>query len=332
MTDMVQRSREAERVQGKSETKKLPKRKAQKALISFADDEEGDAAPVIKKAKFNPKLVSAGEEQPRAMNNTPMPRAPPKEKAEKPAVETREPSRPAKATPPLISKPAALSLPASRSPSPPTSPEPEQRKKAKVDDEIAALKASLRRSNPTAPAKQDKPRSALEAMIPATAMRGRKRKNGGGADDDASLAMFNAFKAKLQSAPKEEKPRVSGVVGMDDKGDEEIHAQADDEEARLCDLHFIVDCQSCNAWDRQQPEEEEEDDHGAWMSHSLSFAKDRLGKDLEWKRKTEEELVVIDPREKAQELKVAKKKDFKPDSRIQNARLGDGNRDKRRQR
>jgi peptidyl-prolyl cis-trans isomerase SDCCAG10 len=40
------------------------------------------------------------------------------------------------------------------------------------------------------------------------------------------------------------------------------------------------------------------------MTHALSFAKDRLGKDLTWKRKNEEELVVIDPREKEKEIKL----------------------------
>lgn len=39
------------------------------------------------------------------------------------------------------------------------------------------------------------------------------------------------------------------------------------------------------------------------MSHALNFDKDRLGKDLNWRKKNEEELVVIDPREKARDLK-----------------------------
>lgn len=38
------------------------------------------------------------------------------------------------------------------------------------------------------------------------------------------------------------------------------------------------------------------------MSHALSFEKDRLGKDLTWKRKNEQELVVIDPREREREI------------------------------
>ncbi|KAK3059925.1 hypothetical protein LTS18_009748 [Coniosporium uncinatum] len=333
--DMVKKSREEARVQDKVQKKKqAPKRKANKALMSFEDEEE-DVVPVVKKAKFNTKLVSAGQEEPEILNNAPMPKAPPKRKAEKAAVETREPSPPQRvASPPPKAKVTPRAL--SRSPSPQTSPEPEvQRRKAKVDDEIAALKASLRRSNPSAPAKQEKPKSALEAMVPATATRGRKRKpvrgGGGGDDEDAALAMFNAFKAKLDSASKGEKPRErktadTGLNGIEANGAGPAAAD-DDEEARLCDLHFIVDCQSCNAWDEQQQqagekEEEEDDDDKAWMSHSLSFAKDRLGKDLEWKRKNEEELVVIDPREKAVELGVERKKEWKKDGGGGGARSG----------
>jgi peptidyl-prolyl cis-trans isomerase SDCCAG10 len=39
------------------------------------------------------------------------------------------------------------------------------------------------------------------------------------------------------------------------------------------------------------------------MSHALSFEKDRLGKDLTWKKKNEEELIVIDPREKEKTIR-----------------------------
>jgi peptidyl-prolyl cis-trans isomerase SDCCAG10 len=48
------------------------------------------------------------------------------------------------------------------------------------------------------------------------------------------------------------------------------------------------------------------DDEG-WMSHKLSFAADRLGKDLTNRKKAEEELIVIDPREKARALKEGKR-------------------------
>ena len=126
----------------------------------------------------------------------------------------------------------------------------------------------------------------------------------------------------------------------------------DDNEAHLCDLHFIANCQSCSKWDQpkqhhrrhnrsrhlQSPrnkeidfrphtvddcksnavpspvaasptssisDDDDNDDDGGgtgWMTHALSFAKDRLGKDLTWKQKNEEELLVIDPREKEREI------------------------------
>lgn len=79
----------------------------------------------------------------------------------------------------------------------------------------------------------------------------------------------------------------------------------EDAEASLCDLHFIPNCQSCSNWDRTEREGEEEGEGGEvtgdlW-GHALSFEKDRLGKDLNWKKKNEE-LVVIDPREKQKEI------------------------------
>ena len=43
------------------------------------------------------------------------------------------------------------------------------------------------------------------------------------------------------------------------------------------------------------------------MSHALSFKDDKLGKDLSYRKKAEDELVVIDPREKARTLKEEKR-------------------------
>jgi peptidyl-prolyl cis-trans isomerase SDCCAG10 len=51
---------------------------------------------------------------------------------------------------------------------------------------------------------------------------------------------------------------------------------------------------------------EVDDDRGG-MSHALSFKADKLGKDLSYRKKAEEELMVIDPREKARTLKEEKK-------------------------
>src|SRR5438045_5912292 len=100
-------------------------------------------------------------------------------------------------------------------------------------------------------------------------------------------------------------------VGSDVPAAEAAGNDGRDDEAALCDLHFIADCQSCSNWDRHREsieggdDEDEDKDDTDWMTHALSFAKDRLGKDLTWKRKNEEELVVIDPRERERRKAVA---------------------------
>lgn len=68
------------------------------------------------------------------------------------------------------------------------------------------------------------------------------------------------------------------------------------------------------------------DDDKAWMSHALSFAKDKLGKSLEWKRKNKEELLVVDPKEKAAEIKEGKKKDRHKESGNEKGGEGRGKR------
>ncbi|KAI9850252.1 MAG: Peptidyl-prolyl isomerase cwc27, partial [Pleopsidium flavum] len=195
---------------------------------------------------------------------------------------------------------------------------------------IAELKASMKRTIATAPADSTRQKSALEQMIPEGSTRGRKRKygaNGNMGDDKEALSILNEFRAKLDRAPPESRPPASpgGVLqsnqnekaAVDDNGinnptptNTNTNANAEDNddegEAHLCDLHFIANCQSCQAWDKRAfngGADPEEDDDSGWMSHALSFEKDRLGKDLTWKRKNEEELVVIDPREKGKEIK-----------------------------
>ena len=130
------------------------------------------------------------------------------------------------------------------------------------------------------------------------------------------MKILDAFKAKLDRGDRD------GDVDMDepkgkapDKARSNGHVagnntQAEDDEAALCDLHFIANCQSCSNWERNGEGLEgdavdgKDESDTNWMTHALSFAKDRLGKDLTWKRKNEEELVVIDPREKEKEIKL----------------------------
>ena len=305
----------------KSEQKKKGRKKAGKTLLSFGGDEgeDGVVEPVIKKAKFNTKLVSApapvnGSEEKREE------KASSKAKGEKLIRQQHTkavspPALPKQNSHPETQLPLRDNEKPSRAPS--SSPEPQQVEKVsslleRTNAQIAELKASMKRNIPTANTGSTRKKSALEQMIPENSMRGRKRKHGMKDDkaaDAQALQILNAFRAKLANAP----PEASDASDVPMNKAEPEQAQMangngdaeDDEEAHLCDLHFIANCQSCQSWDKLPADitQDNEDDDTGWMSHALSFEKDRLGKDLTWKRKNEEELVVIDPREKAKGIK-----------------------------
>ncbi|KAI9800467.1 MAG: Peptidyl-prolyl isomerase cwc27 [Piccolia ochrophora] len=334
--DMVPRVKAVKAVtRDEAAPKKKAKKKTGKALLSFGED-EGDAvdvAPVTKKAKYNTKLISS--EQPpdaTATDDVPIRTAPSttRTKSPSPKPQFRPPPTPPK---PTVAKtlPTRPSQTSSRSST--SSPEPPQVEKVtslldKTNAQIAELKASMKRNVAPAPAASGRKKSALEQMIPETSTRGRKRRHGAtsgtASSDKAALDILNTFKKTLDQARPESKPeRVASPLGNgaarkphpaanvpDDDND-------DDEEAHLCDLHFIANCQSCQAWHTDPDPSTSStalpagnnavDDDAGWMSHALSFEKDRLGKDLTWKRKNEEELVVIDPREKGKEILDKKK-------------------------
>ena len=295
--DMVKRVQVAHNTEPEVKKPKKTKRKAGKNLMSFGGDEgeEADLAPMAKKPKFNAKLVSAGEL--------------PKMAEEEKAIPIRKPRKSPPPSPPAkaISKPAP-SPPKRKAPSPPPrelSPEAEKQSKLdKVNAQIAELKASMKRNTNSQRAEPAKKKSLLESMVPPSTAKGRKRGAAASASSEkTTLDILSKFKSKLESAaPADTKMKSPKITDADE--DRSSKPTADDEEVP-CDLHFVVGCQSCTAWDKQ--DEEESDDDTGWMSHSLSFAKDRLGKDLEWKRKNEEDLVVIDPLEQAKEYKSDKK-------------------------
>ncbi|KAL8737726.1 MAG: hypothetical protein Q9181_001411 [Wetmoreana brouardii] len=336
--DMVRRNlvqtKNRQDVAHKKDAKKQPKKKGRKILLSFGGDEaeEGNGT-VPKKEKFNPQLVSgdasdhvhttirAGQEvEPSGTGSGTMTK--PIKRDEKPREKpirqrpTKSVSPPSPQTrDPATQLPLPMDEEPSRSPSP--SPEPDHVGKVsslldRTNAQIAELKASMKRNIASAPATEKRKQSALEQMIPETATRGRKRKHAANGDtqkDQQSLDILRAFRAKLESAPPETKQ--SQTPALEDNGSRvEVNGSGatnenDEDEAALCDLHFIANCQSCQSWDKHEPEDAvagDEDDKG-WMSHALNFDKDRLGKDLNWKSKNEEELVVIDPREKAKDLK-----------------------------
>ncbi len=283
------------------------KRKGGRQLLSFGD-EEGDAEdlPVVKKAKFDTRIVMDVDEEP-AQKSIPV-RPSVKKETKTLDKETRVPEK--RQSAPLRSPSAPEPVPAKKPPpsktydsdrsSPEVTEAPKKSLLERTNEEIAAIKASMRRTIHVEPVKE-KPKSALELMVPETSVRARKRRPGGNntsaREEQEALDFLKAFRSKLDRAPAEKPMPLPPTNEGEENGDQ-------GEEEQVCDLHFIVNCQSCKAWDKEA--KDESDDEG-WMSHTLSFAADKLGKDLSYRKKAEEELVVIDPLEKARTLKEDKR-------------------------
>lgn len=346
--DMVPRIRTAAPVTKPKETVKTKKRKGGKQLLSFQGDdaEAEEAAPVLKKTKFDTRIVTDAAEDPPA-------RKTPGEKPDKKSAKfTKKPvsieSSPEPNAPPKNLPNRSAAKVERRSPSPSPSPPPQVERVTSLleqtNAQIASLKASMRRPDIAPPSQETRKKSALEEMIPPTSIRGRKRRPGGTAskpeDDKQALEILRAFKQKLEAAGGDKMQGVSTTAAVPPPGTNttnttnNTNGAADtttdaDEEAALCDLHFISNCQSCQSWDKHLPldgdhpnrtgragrdqegqdndDDDDNDDARAWMSHTLSFTADKLGKDLSYRKKAEEDLVVIDPREKAKTLKEEKR-------------------------
>ncbi|KAI6781801.1 Peptidyl-prolyl isomerase CWC27 [Emericellopsis cladophorae] len=301
--DMQKRSRVAVQAPSKPpvEKEKKKKRKGGKQLLSFGDEEGEEEMPVLKKPKFDTRLIAADE----TVDDVPAVKAKPKKRKVSPKRQLsghEEEDEEAESIPKTTLKKKQVQI-RDVSPEPELTPPPKKSAAEQADEEIAALKASMKRNVQTEDTVTHEKKSALDSLIPESSIKGgRKRRPGQTAlEDPKTLQMLKAFQSRLEKLPESKEPDT--VVNVND-GTEDVEAAAGDEEAELCDLHFIANCQSCRAWDKDI--KEDSDDEG-WMSHSLSFAADRLGKDLTNRRKAEEELVVIDPREKAKALKEDKR-------------------------
>ncbi|CAH0059426.1 unnamed protein product [Clonostachys solani] len=313
--DMKKRTRVAPQLQHKAPAAKdkKKKRKGGKQLLSFGDEEGDDDLPVLKKAKFDTRLITEEEES----QGSPVVKKAPKPTPKKsPTLKSTEPAKPQVDGDPAKEdsesgeqgkkKTSTQRAAKDPSPEPPRQPSP-PRKTAlqKANEEIAALKASMKRTVHSEKPVEERKKTAFESMIPETSTKGgRKRRPGGsGNDDPKTFRLLEAFRSRLDKAPPEKEQQQQPAEPVDT---EQGGKEPEEGEAELCDLHFIANCQSCTSWDKQ--EKEDSDDEG-WMSHTLSFAADKLGKDLSNRKKAEEELVVIDPREKARELKKGKRAD-----------------------
>ena len=311
-------------------TVKRKKAKSGKTLLSFGGDEGEDEMPVRPaKPKFNPKLVSE-ETAPEEIA-----RKPQSQQAKESELQSRKrlrspsaqrsPSMERKHRPKTPDPLTQLPLPQPESPthSPPVSPPARPSILSRTNAEIESVKASMRRNTSIRAADSNRHKTALEAMIPDTAIRGRRRPPPGSVDagrgsaangltgfsssaDNEALRAFNAFKSKLENADNHHSQPKHSVQPNRQKSDEE---EDESEEAQLCDLHFIANCQSCQAWDKGDGMgtggQEALEDEGGWMDHQLRFGKDTLGKDLNWKKEhpgDADSLMVIDPRAKEKEI------------------------------
>ena len=302
--DMVRRERVAPVMVNDTKGEKKKKRKVGKQLLSFGGDEgDEEGQPVVKKSKFDTRIVVDLEDA----NAAPKAKAL-KEKKKSITKPVSVESSP-ELTPILPMTLTNRATPVKKqdiSSSPP--PEPIQRVSTLLDQtnaQIAELKASMKRNVYTTQISEKK-KSVLEAMIPKNSVRGRRRRPGESAvPDQRTLDILKAFQQKLEQAPPDKEALNPGIP----HGHAENKAEGEgDDEAALCDLHFIANCQSCRKWDgRDEGDDEDENDGIAWMSHALSFKEDKLGKDLSYRKKAEDELVVIDPRAKARTLKEEKK-------------------------
>lgn len=293
--DMVARAKEAPRskVEKEDTSKGAKKRKKPRGMLSFADEEDGDMQPVKKKKKkVNPNFVDAGAEKPEDMNNTKIPRAP------TPEVRPQKPRSPLPTRQPPVAKPAKTTRPEPDSDDDTSDEEPAPVRKSKLDstnEEIAALKASMKRTIETTSREPEKPKTALEAMVPmpSKVTKGRRRKSG---DEPGAFDTFQAFKSRLESLPSKTAAKINAPVDESASSNaKQARPSADDlAEAEVCDLHFVANCQSCKAWDEEEEEEEDNNDT-SWMVSGLHFPKDTLGKDLEWKKQMAQ-VEVLDPK------------------------------------
>ncbi|BFZ55542.1 Peptidyl-prolyl isomerase cwc27 [Savitreella phatthalungensis] len=309
--------RRAQELQARASKKPRPKPSKAIALSFGDDDDEGDAAGLaarFAKKKVKTTHLAAQDEEPAISSNKQPTVA---NKAHQSIKQTKSVSQ---AQDSIRPERPALKVP------PPTS-NVESVPRQLVKEQIAALRDQLRGKQATASADEpdgqatvdppfEKPRSslaALQAQYKAKSRGGKRLRegrlhsgSGAGAgaatDEDATMAKLRLFQAKLgaHTVTDEEESSRKPADGQH---------RADTE----CLLHGVPGCMSC--FDRlgEIDEGEGEDEAGGssrsarWLSHKLEFAEDRLGKDLSFKQRAEDDLIVIDPRTKAGQLALAER-------------------------
>ncbi|TGZ76983.1 cyclophilin-like protein, partial [Ascodesmis nigricans] len=263
---------------------KRKKQKKGKMMLSFAaeeGEEDGMTLPVKKKPKFDTRLVV---DAPRPKSPSPPPLLP---AAQESTSKSPPPQPEREPTPPPPSKKSKSRLP-------PSPPPPPANSLAAIQAEITALKSTFSRRTPSPPPPSTtttKPKKSLlelqRSMLPSTStIGGRKKKKSRDPDAaDASDLALSRFRAKLQAATRYDdvdKPPTTTTepAAVEDAGNAgNTVLEQEEEEPRECDLHFIPNCLSCHAWDKETAENVDEDtggdvEEGLW-NHRLTFEKDR---------------------------------------------------------
>ncbi|RKF56248.1 Peptidyl-prolyl isomerase CWC27 [Erysiphe neolycopersici] len=318
--DMVKRQRVAPTITHLQNQEKKKKKKLVKNLLSFDDGSEDvkESQPVAKKRKYDSRIVADIDElgsKSKPLNNAENHIKIQREVHERELEENEVTS--------------AIIYPTKKdnSPKPPSnstvqskmreSPSPEPSKIApsmveRTNAQIAELKASMKRKIQVVPSSQKRV-SIFESLIPSTSMRGRKRIPGENVPPDPkTLEILKAFQSKLeQTTPIPPKPVSKHKPSEPNSPTISVKESnpTEDDGGIVCDLHFVISCQSCSKWSVNPDDSPGIDDSQSefngtsWMSHVLKFKEDKLGKDLSYRKKAEEDSVVTDPREKARTLK-----------------------------
>ncbi|KAF9884936.1 Peptidyl-prolyl isomerase cwc27 [Aspergillus nanangensis] len=319
-----------------------------KTLLSFGDEAGEEGIPVRPaKPKFNANLVTDVNLPSRNDEKTNTAKDNGKKETRK---RPRSPSPEQRKRPKTPEPETQLPLPDPESPTRSPTPPPQPTKQSflsRTNAEIEKLKASMRRDVHTAEDTGTK-KSALEAMIPETAIRGRRRPAPGSSTNGVTgfssgserdtLKLFNAFKAKLEGAADPAPTPTATTTKEKPSSMRPDNTQSppanDDDEAQLCDLHFIANCQSCKTWDDSveggpaATAAEAADIDAGWLTHELRFGKDTLGKDLNWKRDHPDDadsLMVIDPREREKEIVGGRRRGLERDRERDRKRERAGN-------
>lgn len=303
---MTKRARTAPVVQKTVVAERKKKRKGGKKLLSFGDEEgEEEELPILKKPKFDTRIVmdlDDGADQPATTlkkgekKKTKTAASVDKVSPVPKTMETRKP------TPTESDRQKKSQY---ESPSPEREPPRRKTELERTNDEIAALKASMKRTSHVTEEVDNnkKKKSALEQMLSGTAVKGGRRRGRQNANEDQrSVDIMKGWELKLKTAQPEREMASRRAVEESSKGKASAE---DDDEGDKCDLHFVPNCQSCQAWDKKEQEQDSGDE--GFMAHMMNCKADKLGKDLSYRKKAEEELVVIDPRAKAQTIKEQKR-------------------------